>query len=571
MARADALKLSEGARWALSAAVLAGLTLLLHGGALQMGWRHDDPAHLRFVGTYSAWQYFLVPEVMREQSYAHITPWNALFYAMGLRPFGLDARGHYAHLLAVIWLTAWATWGLLRRQLGDGAAFAGATLFLAMPPTGAMAQLLMTGHYAYGLLWTCLALGCWSRAARQGRMRDAWATAFFYALACLCKELYVPLPLVLLFWPAPAWRLRLRLLAPVMAVACLYAVLRLWLLGGVGGYAKLADAPTVGPAELVAGLTRMVEGVVHMALGAGTGGWLALALAGACLLAGVRRGWRPPGAMAGAAWLALLVPIAPVLLAISQGGIAGRFLVLVGWTLSVALAFSVRHAGRWGLGLGAALLLVLGMNQQRQGTLIESASRSGQFENQFMLDGDAAGHLVPLDYTHTGYVHSMGEARRLILREAAPTVVQDEEQLANLGAEAGRATMAWVPACACLRPLGDAWDVRAQAFERGVALGRALAPAMTVEIRLKDEGRFKRLSWQVQGPAGRAFLEVPELGNFEIQRQGQAPFGTDATLRLKDTVEVRAVIETPEGALIRSPLLVLPTQGEHRASWSGKE
>lgn len=571
MARAGRLRLPQAVHAALAMAVLALLTLLLHGHALSMGWRFDDPAHLRFIGSYAPWQYFFVPDVMREQSYAHITPWNALFYAIGLKLFGLDARGHYAHLLAVIWLTACVTWGMLRRRIGEGAAFAAAALFLAMPPTGAMAQLLMTGHYAYGLLWTVLALWYWSRAVREGRMRHAWATAFFYALACLCKELYVPLPVVLLFWPALNWRLRARLLAPATVVAFAYSAFRLWLLGGVGGYAKLADAPVLGWSELLAGLIRMTEGVVHMALGAGTGGWIAFALVVACLLIGIWQGWRPPLAMAGVAVLALLLPIAPVLLAISQEGIAGRFLVLVAWALSVMLALSSRYVGwRWGAGLMSALLLVLGLNQHKQGVLIESASRSGQFENHFMLYGDPASHLIPLDYTHTGYVHSMGEARTLILGEAAPTVVQDDEQLAKLGTQAGRATWAWVPVCSCLRPLGDTWDARAQVFERGVARGQALASSMAIEIRLKDEGRFKRLTWHVQGPAGRVMLEVPELGNFGVERRGQAPFGTDATLKLKDTVGVRAVIEMPDGALIRSPLLVLPTQGEHGVSWSGK-
>ncbi|MBC7940450.1 MAG: hypothetical protein H7Z19_11900, partial [Chitinophagaceae bacterium] len=195
--------------WAGVALGLALLTAVLHGSAVGGGWRFDDAPHLQFVATYSPWQYFGVREVMLRQSYAHITPWNALFYEIGLPWFGLDARGHHVHLLVVLWATALASFALLQRWLHVVPALAGAVLFLAMPPTAVVGQLLMTGHYAYGLLFSVLSLHCFAGTLQRSGARPAWLAAFFYALACLCKELYVPLVLVTLALPLADVRARL--------------------------------------------------------------------------------------------------------------------------------------------------------------------------------------------------------------------------------------------------------------------------------------------------------------------------------------------------------------------------
>lgn len=71
---------------AVVAVFLAVLCLGLHHNALSGGWRYDDGTHLYFAALYSPWQYFFVPEIMREQSWANFTPWNAFFYEIGL-PF----------------------------------------------------------------------------------------------------------------------------------------------------------------------------------------------------------------------------------------------------------------------------------------------------------------------------------------------------------------------------------------------------------------------------------------------------------------------------------------------------
>jgi hypothetical protein len=91
------------ARPVVVAAFLTLLCLGLHYSALAGGWRYDDGKHLHFTALYSPWQYFFLPEIMREQSWAHFTPWNALFYEIGLVFSGLAPAGHYAHILLMFW------------------------------------------------------------------------------------------------------------------------------------------------------------------------------------------------------------------------------------------------------------------------------------------------------------------------------------------------------------------------------------------------------------------------------------------------------------------------------------
>lgn len=48
------------------------------------GWRFDNGFHLNFAIDYTPWQYFFIPEILRLQSGANLTSWNALFYDLNL-------------------------------------------------------------------------------------------------------------------------------------------------------------------------------------------------------------------------------------------------------------------------------------------------------------------------------------------------------------------------------------------------------------------------------------------------------------------------------------------------------
>lgn len=228
-------------------AVLLASVLVLHGSAVNGGWRFDDAAHLLFVSKYSIAQYFLIPKVMYEQSFANVTPWNALTYDINLALFGPRPQYFYVHQLISLWLASVALFWLARKYMTGVWAILAAILFIASGSSAHIAQELMTGHYVEGLLFATLSIGCLCQPSSAWKY---WLSVFFYVLAVNCKEVYVLLPLLLFFLPggithslpaetlalksAQQWLLlRLRFFLPYFVVLALYLIWRHHILGGI--------------------------------------------------------------------------------------------------------------------------------------------------------------------------------------------------------------------------------------------------------------------------------------------------------------------------------------------------
>lgn len=215
------------------------LTLLAHGKSLKGSWRWDDGAHLNFAAQYSAWQYFFEPGIARAYSNANVAPWNLLFYDVNLSLFGMNAAGHYAHMLVVVAVGALLFYAVLRQWLTPLPALTGVVALLLGKPTIHIAAGLMHGHYATGLAFTLLSILGWTRYLRGGRGYWLAISALSYLLATTCKEVYVPLVGLLPFLPAGTLRQRVRALLPFVLVAVVYTGWRYLLLGQlVGGYGQ---------------------------------------------------------------------------------------------------------------------------------------------------------------------------------------------------------------------------------------------------------------------------------------------------------------------------------------------
>jgi hypothetical protein len=209
----------------------------VHRHALTGYWRADDGAHLKYAVDYTPWAYFFDPVITRGQSGANVTPWNVFFYDINLSLFGFDPAGHYAHLLLLVALSAVLLFRVLRLWLPLWPSLIGALVFLLGKPTLSIGQYLMVGHYAMGLLLSLLAIWAWHRAML---IDDRWAwsaSALCYLLATTCKEVYVPLPLLLLALPVSSLWQRLQKLWPFLLIAACYAGWRHAVLGQfLGGY-----------------------------------------------------------------------------------------------------------------------------------------------------------------------------------------------------------------------------------------------------------------------------------------------------------------------------------------------
>jgi hypothetical protein len=217
--------------------LLCIITLLVHGSSMNASWRWDDGAHLKFAITHSPAQYFFTPEIARINSYANLTPWNALFYDINLSLFGMDARWHYAHLLAVVALGIVLFYTVLRQWLPLLPAYMGALTLLLGKPTYHIAAGLMHGHYATGFALSMLAILGWVHYLREGKKYWIALSTASYILATSCKEVYVPLVLLLPFLPVGSVKQRAQAIVPYLLVGLAYAGWRYIMLGAlVGGY-----------------------------------------------------------------------------------------------------------------------------------------------------------------------------------------------------------------------------------------------------------------------------------------------------------------------------------------------
>lgn len=218
---------------------LTALTFFVHGEALKGSWRWDDGAHLNFAEAFSPWQYFFIPKAAQTFSAANVSPWNALFYDINLSLFGMNAAGHYAHLLLAVAAGAMLFYAVLRQWLAPLPAAVGAIAVLLGKPTLHIAAGLMHGHYATGFAFTMAAILGWTSYLRGGQKIWWFFSALSYLLATTCKEVYVPLVILLIFLPVGNWSQRARALLPFIFVAILYACWRYWLLGRlIGGYSQ---------------------------------------------------------------------------------------------------------------------------------------------------------------------------------------------------------------------------------------------------------------------------------------------------------------------------------------------
>ena len=336
------------------AIALATAVFALHGSALDAYWRYDDGAHLSTAARYSPWQYFFLPELVQGVSGgAHITPWNIFFYDVNLSLFGLRPAPFYAHQLLVIWLAAIATFALLRLWIASLPALIGALLFLIGAPTTYVAQQLMTGHYAAGLLFSLCALYAYVVALRAESWRWAAAATLFYALAVNCKEIYVPLIGILPFLPDRDWRTRLKFASPLLLAGVAYAGWRVIVLGSlIGGYRP--NAATYDIVQVASGLAKLPQmPFTHSAIGTAALIGVVLALLWALKNRRINAGLLLVSA------LLLVAPLAP--LTVFPGIFnPDRYLFFIWWAISSLVAVLVAQGDnsrrRWALGLCVLLV-----------------------------------------------------------------------------------------------------------------------------------------------------------------------------------------------------------------------
>jgi hypothetical protein len=222
------------------------MTFYINQSVFSGFWRFDDGWLLEFASRFSPSDYFFIPSITRGYSIDNLTPVNPFIFDINLWLFGVSPAGFYAFHLIIVACCAITTFFLLRTWLTPLFAFTGAALFLVGAPTLIASQQLMVGHYTAGLMLTVLAIYFYVRSIETLTWRHAIFATLFYVMATASKEVYVPLPVTLLFLPIASLPLRLKFATPLFVWSVLYALWRYLVLGSlIGGYDTGAQATTM--------------------------------------------------------------------------------------------------------------------------------------------------------------------------------------------------------------------------------------------------------------------------------------------------------------------------------------
>ncbi|MFA5043512.1 MAG: hypothetical protein WC381_01150 [Kiritimatiellia bacterium] len=364
---------------------LAGAAWLLYGSACSGWWHYDDAAFLWFAIRHDQiWQYFAMPAVGRAFSEAGLVPWAAMFYRLIYVFCGMEHPGAaYAMQLFTMFAAAWMTRALPGLWVRATWAWLGAFLFLLGAPVMHVTNEIMTLHYAQGLLFALIAAYGFVRALRSRTCWPALAGSFFYLLAVTAKEIYVPLPMLLLFLPEGTWKQRVRKALPFLIVLAVYPLWRWFMLGTlIGGYQPY------NPGQGIGQVCRALWHIPAMLLGAdGFGrGIMISGLLGLLWLIGLN--WRKiVFALVGLG--VLLGPLAPLT---SFPGIVSpdRYLLAAWWGMTAVCVLIMERLScghRWrawaALALWAAVSLAAGremlLEKLRTQSWLDSYETQGRF------------------------------------------------------------------------------------------------------------------------------------------------------------------------------------------------
>jgi len=198
-------------------------------------WTYDDLDILHYIDSIGPVAGFYQPEL----KYNFYTPLQHLSLGIDYLLFGFDPFWFYLHhliLFTAILLTAYL---LLRRYFSILETSLVLILFVVLVPTVEVLSFLMVRHYLEGLLFSLLSLIFFIIAVERSAWRFALIAAFFYGVATLAKEIYVPLLFAAVVLPQGEWRQRLTYAIPMVVIASVYTLVRFYMLGEqvLSGYA----------------------------------------------------------------------------------------------------------------------------------------------------------------------------------------------------------------------------------------------------------------------------------------------------------------------------------------------
>lgn len=309
----------------------------LNPGASQMAWLRALGAYLLvFCGLFlaglayynrvlSAWftadEVWIIANVQPREWWQIFTVWDVhpqnfvpgllLSLKLDHLAFGWNATYFRVHSLVAAALMGTLLVALLRSRCGWVISILTALLLLESNPTVSLVGWIASRHYLEG---TCFALSGILLLCRYARTESTIAVIgamLCYALAMLWKEVFAPLPLILLALPELSMRRRVRVLILFGIVGAAYIAYRRYMLGQfVGGYGDGTYDLQKAAAYFINAWPSFTGWIFE---GASTAPrWLGFFVVNALIVMGLYRAWSISWRWFAAAVLSLIVAVVPV-------------------------------------------------------------------------------------------------------------------------------------------------------------------------------------------------------------------------------------------------------------------
>jgi hypothetical protein len=238
--------LSPGQRMAFlfSFTIPVILLWILYHPVLGNWWLIDDPCHLFYISQNGVYPAFFDPA--RGFSPINFTPWEPLSLGIDYLIFGFNPLPFYWHHMLSLSILLLCANVILLRFLSPFVAALSLSLFVASVPLCDAANHLMTRHYIEGLIFALISIYLFMKAQKKDDANLFYGSAFFYFLACLAKEVYVPLIVIMMAFSPPIMKSRLKSLSPFLVVAVGYTLWRFYMLHSSGMLSAYPHIPVTG-------------------------------------------------------------------------------------------------------------------------------------------------------------------------------------------------------------------------------------------------------------------------------------------------------------------------------------
>jgi hypothetical protein len=384
----------------IAAAVLVAIVAAAHGAVLSQWWLWDDPQLLHGAMRFGALDHFFSPMAWQQQSAANFVPMLLLTTEIDLKLFGVDPRGFYLHHLGVLTAAVLALYAYLRTFTTPVISATAAAAFALSQPAFTVATLLMDRHYAAGLLVSIVAMHLFRR-------NHPVAGAALYFVACLEKEVYVPLPLLIVVQALVTkrdWRIALRDGALCVVAASAYLAWRIYMLRSFGGYgggdASLSRIVAKGWMAVTG--TREIAAVLVLVL-----------LAALAALTARRAPWQTTLIIVSAA-IVILVPIAGLV------SLDSRFFFMAAAVIVTLAAIAAK--GRTETMIFVAFCAALAIGGVFHGVRLRRDLASWQRDGQYVWNAPAGAN--PLFTSANGwYIEGIQWLRRTVKQDEPPRII----------------------------------------------------------------------------------------------------------------------------------------------------